>query len=120
MDHSEILHWLTETDEAALAGLWRRADETRRRHVGDAVHLRGLVEFSNHCARQCGYCGIRAGNTRLARYRMSAEEILDVRPAGRPAGLRHGGPAVGRGSRHAARRGWRGWSAGSGRRRAWR
>ena len=76
MDHDEILHWLTETGEAALEQLWRRADQTRRRHVGDAVHLRGLVEFSNHCSRQCGYCGIRAGNTRLARYRMSAGEIL--------------------------------------------
>ena len=77
MDHDEILHWLTETGEAALEQLWRRADQTRRRHVGDAVHLRGLVEFSNHCSRQCGYCGIRAGNTRLARYRMSADEILE-------------------------------------------
>ena len=72
----EILDWLREEDPARLAGLWRLADETRRRHVGDAVHLRGLVEISNHCVRQCGYCGLRAGNRALNRYRMDANEIF--------------------------------------------
>ena len=62
MDKTEILGWLRETDPERLAELWRRADETRRQHVGDAVHLRGLVEISNFCARQCAYCGLRAGN----------------------------------------------------------
>ena len=74
----EILNWLRETDPTRLSELWRRADEVRRRHVGDAVHLRGLVEISNFCARQCAYCGLRAGNTRLARYRMLAGEILEA------------------------------------------
>ena len=54
--------WLRETDEARLETLWAAADETRRRYVGDAVHLRGLVEVSNYCVRGCTYCGIRAGN----------------------------------------------------------
>ena len=45
--------------------MWARANETRRRHVGDAVHLRGLIEISNRCTRQCAYCGLRAGNTSL-------------------------------------------------------
>jgi biotin synthase len=73
---NEILCWLREEDPARLEELWREADETRRRNVGDAVHLRGLVEISNHCARQCAYCGLRAGNRPLQRYRMSVEEIL--------------------------------------------
>ncbi len=72
----EILAWLRETNPERLAELWQRADETRRRHVGDAVYLRGLMEISNFCARQCAYCGLRAGNTQLARYRMLAGEIL--------------------------------------------
>jgi biotin synthase len=45
--------------------------------VGDAVHMRGVVEFSNYCARQCAYCGLRRGNRAATRYRMTAEEILD-------------------------------------------
>jgi biotin synthase len=44
--------------------------------VGDDVFLRGLIEISNVCARQCHYCGIRSGNARLERYRMAAGEIL--------------------------------------------
>ena len=78
MDKNEILNWLRETDAERLKNLWQRADETRRRHVGDAVHLRGLVEVSNYCARQCAYCGLRAGNRNLARYRMQADEIFEA------------------------------------------
>jgi biotin synthase len=76
LSHEEILGWLHETDPKRLELLWRQADQTRRANVGDQVHLRGLIEISNHCARQCGYCGLRAGNARLERYRMSEEEIL--------------------------------------------
>jgi biotin synthase len=78
LDKNEILGWLRETNPERLAGLWRRADETRRRHVGDAVHLRGLVEISNYCTRQCAYCGLRAGNLQIPRYRMLADEILEA------------------------------------------
>ncbi len=88
MKHDEILAWLREMDAARLQELWRQADETRRHHVGDAVHLRGLIEFSNRCVRQCGYCGLRAENTALPRYCMSADEILDR--AGRATELGYG------------------------------
>lgn len=76
MDKSEILSWLRETNPRRLETLWQRADETRRRHVGGAIHLRGLVEISSHCARQCAYCGLHVGNTALTRYRMEAAEIV--------------------------------------------
>jgi biotin synthase len=71
-----VLCWLRETDEARLAELWRRADGARRRYVGDAVHLRGLVEVSNHCVRGCTYCGIRAANRGVQRYRVPAGLVL--------------------------------------------
>jgi biotin synthase len=76
-DKSTILHWLREQDTARLGELWHEADEVRRRHVGDEVHLRGLLEISNHCVRHCAYCGLHAGNTTLIRYRMNASEILE-------------------------------------------
>ncbi|MFO1478530.1 MAG: radical SAM protein [Verrucomicrobiota bacterium] len=75
---TEILAWLREENSARLEELWQRADDTRRRHVGNAVYLRGLIEISNHCVRQCGYCGLRVGNTALTRYRMAPEEILEA------------------------------------------
>lgn len=77
MEKQEIIKWLRTEDEYQLAKLWQMADEVRKRNVGDAVHLRGLIEISNICARDCGYCGISAGNTELERYRMPEEEILD-------------------------------------------
>jgi len=73
---TEALNWLQESREDALEPLWRRADEARRACVGDAVHLRGLIEISNQCVRRCHYCGIRADNRELTRYRMTDEEIL--------------------------------------------
>ena len=76
MTHREIIAWLQENDQLQLEQLWCRADQTRRQWVGDAVHLRGLVEFSNVCERQCSYCGLRAANKRLPRYRMSIDEIM--------------------------------------------
>lgn len=76
MDANQLCHWLT-ADPKELPQLWGRADRVRRRHVGDSVHLRGLIEISNRCRRQCSYCGIRAGNSSLERYRMSHDEILE-------------------------------------------
>lgn len=76
MEHNEIVSWLRETDENRLAELWRSADDVRQQNVGGDVHLRGLIELSNHCVRLCGYCGLRAANDGLTRYRMSEDEIL--------------------------------------------
>ena len=44
--------------------------------VGKRVSLRGLIEFSNVCGKNCYYCGIRAGNAKVARYRLSEDEIV--------------------------------------------
>ncbi len=76
MTHDEILNWLVESDTSRLESLWRTADDVRRENVGDFVHLRGLIEISNHCVRQCGYCGIRSSRRDLVRYRMTMDEVL--------------------------------------------
>ena len=52
------------------------ADEVRRSIYGDAVYLRGLIEFTNYCRNDCLYCGIRRSNRALERYRLTPEEIL--------------------------------------------
>jgi biotin synthase len=73
---AETLRWLREEDAVRLEELWGRADGVRRAHVGDEVHLRGLVEISNHCVRRCAYCGISIDNRELVRYRMRPDEVL--------------------------------------------
>ena len=77
LNQSEILDWLRETRPDRLQALYERANRVRTHNVGDAVHLRGLIEISSHCVRQCMYCGLRSGNRTLERYRMSESEILD-------------------------------------------
>ncbi|HRR32695.1 MAG TPA: [FeFe] hydrogenase H-cluster radical SAM maturase HydE [Kiritimatiellia bacterium] len=58
--------------------IYQAADALRLRTMGQVVHLRGIIEFSNVCKNHCWYCGIRCDNTQVGRYRMSPEEILDV------------------------------------------
>ena len=55
--------------------LFQKADQIRKKFVGDAVYLRGLIEFSNYCKNDCLYCGIRRSNANAVRYRMTPEEI---------------------------------------------
>ena len=76
MQRQEVLHWLRTHDSQELQQLWNRADAVRREYVGDEVHLRGLVEISNFCGRSCHYCGLRAGNHQVSRYRLAAKDIL--------------------------------------------
>lgn len=75
---SRIEQWLRTSEAQALDALWRRADAVRAATVGNAVHLRGLVEIGNHCIRRCTYCGLNAAHAALERYRMNREQILDV------------------------------------------
>ena len=84
LDHRALVDWLHETDPAVLEELWRRADAVRAAHVGDDVHLRGLIEISNNCERHCLYCGIRACAPGITRYRMTADEIVGLRQGRRP------------------------------------
>ncbi|MCF7855257.1 MAG: [FeFe] hydrogenase H-cluster radical SAM maturase HydE [Candidatus Pacebacteria bacterium] len=75
--HKQLADLLRTTDAERLETLWREADTVRQANVGDDVHLRGLVEFSNICDRNCAYCGLRKENSAMPRYRMTTEEILD-------------------------------------------
>ncbi len=56
--------------------LFQLANEVRKHYYGTDVYLRGLIELSNICRNDCYYCGIRKGNTKVNRYRLSKEDIL--------------------------------------------
>lgn len=74
MDKQEILNILS--NDTKNEWLFKKANEIRRKNVGDEVHLRGLIEFSNICKRQCKYCGLRSANKEVERYRILKDEIL--------------------------------------------
>ncbi|HYE11411.1 MAG TPA: radical SAM protein, partial [Patescibacteria group bacterium] len=68
---------LIDTDEEQAKIIFEEADKVREKFMGDQVHLRGLIEFSNYCSRECLYCGLRSDINSLTRYRMSIDEIVD-------------------------------------------
>ncbi len=68
--------------------LFSCADHIRELRVGDDVHLRGIIEFSNCCVQNCLYCGLRRDNHGLERYRMDPEEILEAARQGARGGLK--------------------------------
>lgn len=76
LNRQEIIDWLKNENSRELDDLFFAADATRRKHVGDEVHLRGLVEISSYCRSACTYCGLHAGNKKAIRYRMNSEQIL--------------------------------------------
>ena len=100
----EIEGWLRETDPERLKLLWAAADETRRRHVGDQVHLRGLIEISNYCIRACAYCGLRAGHGSVERYRLTRDEILSC--AHKAVGFEYGTVVLQAGEDYGIKRDW--------------
>lgn len=69
---------LLKAEGEELEGVYCEADSIRRRNMGDDVFIRGIVEFSNICANDCLYCGIRASNRNIKRYTMQPEEILEA------------------------------------------
>lgn len=68
--------------------LFFAADKVRREHYGTDVYVRGLIEFTNYCKNDCYYCGIRHGNKKAVRYRLSREDIMECCREGYALGFR--------------------------------
>lgn len=81
----DIVSLLTMED---FTPVYEAADKVRRDNVGDTVHLRAIIEFSNICRRQCRYCGLNRDNRRLRRMRMTPEEIIATAHEAAAAGYR--------------------------------
>lgn len=75
LNEEEILQLLQNDD--INEELFKAADDVRNECLGNYVHLRGLIEFTNICKRNCMYCGLRRDNTNLKRYRLTQDEIVD-------------------------------------------
>lgn len=74
----DLVYFLGEADADELAQLYARADAMRREQVGDAVHLRAILEISNTCRRGCLYCGINCHAAHVDRYRIEVDEIIEL------------------------------------------
>jgi biotin synthase len=74
----DLVYFLRDADEEVLDQLYARADTVRREQLGDAVHLRAILEISNTCRRGCLYCGINCHAQGLERYRVEVDEVIEL------------------------------------------
>jgi biotin synthase len=74
----EIVFLLSLTGQEDIDFLFKKANQVRHQFVGDEVHLRGVIGFSNFCEENCIYCGLREDNFSLPRYRMNPDEIINT------------------------------------------
>ena len=77
----ELLQHLQQVDLQSVkekTNIYQTANAIRQKELGNACCVHGIIEFSNICKNNCLYCGIRKGNVKLQRYRMSMDEIVSA------------------------------------------
>ncbi|MEG2288834.1 MAG: [FeFe] hydrogenase H-cluster radical SAM maturase HydE [Clostridium sp.] len=88
LSSEELLYVLDNLDEESKAILIEKANETRMKVYGNKVYIRGLIELTNYCNKNCAYCGIRGGNKRAERYRLTLEDVLECARVGNELGYK--------------------------------
>ena len=88
ISREELEELLTTTDQELIEELYRRARATAGKYYGKEIYLRGLIEFTNYCKNNCYYCGIRCGNEKAQRYRLTMDQILSCCESGWELGFR--------------------------------
>ncbi|MDA3909919.1 MAG: [FeFe] hydrogenase H-cluster radical SAM maturase HydE [Bacteroidales bacterium] len=66
----------TEGDDRKT--LLAAANAVKIKVLGNNAYYRGLLEFSNICAKNCFYCGIRRDNKKVERYFVPEAEVLNA------------------------------------------
>ena len=99
LDRKGLTAALACEDAAFEEALCQEAYRVKVATVGPEVYLRGLIEISNICVKDCLYCGIRR-DIRCQRYELSEEEVL---AAARVAASRRYGSIVIQGGERADR-----------------
>ena len=74
--NKDELVYLLGCNSDEMPKLFSKAAEVKDRYIGRKVYFRGLIEMSNICRKNCLYCGIRSGNTKVHRYNLTDEEVV--------------------------------------------
>lgn len=77
LSKEEIIHLLSVTGEEEQQ-LFAFSSKIKQERVGNRVYLRGLIELSNICKKNCYYCGIRHSNQKTKRYTLSHNEVMQA------------------------------------------
>lgn len=87
IDYEKVLWILSLSDEEKREKIFKVADIVKKALNTDVVTLKGIIEFSNYCKKGCYYCGIRAQNKKIKRYRILPDEIFEIAKNGVENGL---------------------------------
>ncbi|WP_283674307.1 [FeFe] hydrogenase H-cluster radical SAM maturase HydE [Butyricicoccus sp. Marseille-Q5471] len=85
---SELHTLIADRTDETRAYLQQQAGAVREQIYGSRVFIRGLIEFTNYCKNNCYYCGIRRGNDKAERYRLTEDDILACCAEGHALGFR--------------------------------
>lgn len=88
LSKEEFTFLINAYDHQDAGYLFERSAVVRQQYYGKDVYIRGLIEFTNYCRNDCYYCGIRAGNKNVERYRLTDEDILECCKIGYELGFR--------------------------------
>ena len=88
LPHEDMAALISTISDEEAKVLYKNAREVREKYYGKDVYLRGLIEFTNNCKNNCYYCGIRRGNEKAERYRLSLDDILACCKTGYEMGYR--------------------------------
>ena len=84
----QLLYLLKYITDAEREVLREAAQQTAQAVFGNKIYIRGLVEISSICKRDCRYCGLRRSNPNAVRYRLAPEQILSCCEKGYALGFR--------------------------------
>ncbi|MDE7205647.1 MAG: [FeFe] hydrogenase H-cluster radical SAM maturase HydE [Lachnospiraceae bacterium] len=84
----ELTALLLSDDCAGIDYLKSRARYAADCIYGKNIYIRGLIEFTSYCRNNCYYCGIRCGNAKAQRYRLTQEQTVECCESGYVLGFR--------------------------------
>ena len=84
----QLIFLLKNITGAEREELRQAAQQTAQAVFGNKIYIRGLVEISSICKRDCRYCGLRRSNPNAVRYRLAPEQILSCCEKGYALGFR--------------------------------
>ena len=88
LSKEEYIALLTGCGSEEATYLADKARAEKEKYYGNTVFIRGLIEISNICKKDCYYCGIRCSNHNCERYRLTEEDILECCREGYELGFR--------------------------------
>lgn len=88
LQREEYVSLLDARSPALASYLFQKSRAAAQKKFGNAIYIRGLIEFTNHCKNDCYYCGIRRSNREVERYRLQQDAILACAEAGWKLGFR--------------------------------